>query len=234
MHSNRMILNHQIVLIMSTKSIALFSTPKKTALPKSLSSGLCTSLLPMGPERGVAFKEIPDKKLRLSVRPFSVDTDVATLYKWMSQEYAGPLLGRTQPPQELVESYVSMIESDFAQPFMCLVNDVPVCQVDVYKTQQDAISLYYTPRPGDYGIQLVLAPLAIQHNLVILIRTCLEYFFTFPEVGRIVSDVDLKNEWNNTLFKEAGFRPSQKIRAPYKSSTLYVCTRSSFRHAATL
>jgi len=153
---------------------------------------------------------------------------VPVVYKWLCREYAGPLLARTQPPHELEESYTCMIESDFAQPFMGLINDAPVCQVDVYKTQQDAISLYYDARPGDYGIQLVPAPLAIQQNMALLVSTCLEYFFSFPEVGRIIADIDTRNEWSTTLFKKAGFRSVQKIQTPYKSSTLFICTRASF------
>jgi hypothetical protein len=146
----------------------------------------------------------------------------------MSQEYAGPLLSRTQPPQELGEFYACMIESDFAQPFIGLINDVPVCQVDVCKAQQDAISLYYNDRPGDYHIQLMLAPLPVQKNMILLIRTCLEYFFSFPEVGRIVADIETENEWNRTLFKKAGFRSAHKIQSPYRSSTLFISTRTSF------
>jgi len=200
---------------MSTKSTALFSTPVPTVLLKEVASGLCPFI-----------KELPG--LRVSVRPLCIATDVPVVYKWLCREYAGPLLSRNQPPHELEESYACMIESDFAQPFMGLINDVPVCQVDVYKTQQDAISLYYNARPGDYGIQLVLAPLAIQQNMILLVRTCLEYFFSFPEVGRIIADIDIANEWNHTLFKKAGFRSAQKIQTPYKSSTLLICTRASF------
>jgi len=218
---------------MSTNSTVLLPTPVRAAFAEELSSGLCTSLLPSGIERGVAFTETPDKKLRVSVRPFCVSTDVSIVYKWMSQEYGGPLLARVQPPEELEESYSSTIASDFAQPFMALINDVPVCQVDVYKAQQGAISLYYNARPGDYGIQVLPAPLAIQQNMILLVRTCLEYFFSFQEVGRIVADIDIKSEGDTTLFRKAGFRASQKIRTPYKHSTLYVCTRNSFRLAAT-
>src|SRR5258708_25819053 len=122
---------------------------------------------------------------------------------------------RDGTPRELEESYSSMIESDFAQPFMGMVNNVPVCQVDIYKTLQDAISLYYDARAGDYGLQLVVAPLAIQDNIATLIRICLEYFFSFPEVGRIIADIETKNEWTNTLFKMAGLRWLSKISIPY-------------------
>jgi hypothetical protein len=214
---------------MSTESTALFSTPKKTAHPKKVSSGLCISLLPTGLEREVFTKEIPGQPLRITVRPFCVATDVPMLFKWLSQEYAGPLLSMTQPPYELEESYASMVESDFAQPFIGLVNDIPVCQMDIYKTQQGAISLSYPARTGDYGLQLVVAPLAVQDNMVHLIGACLEHFFSFPEVGRIIVDVDAGSEYNKGLFRKAGFRSLYDIRTSYRSSSLYVLTAQQFR-----
>lgn len=209
---------------MSTKSTVLLSTPKKAAHPGIRSSGLCTSFLPSGQER-VFVKEISEHQLRITVRSLSVATDISTLFKWMSQEYAGPLLARSSPPQELEESYASMIASDFAQPFMVLVNDVPVCQMDIYKTQQDVLSLSYAARPGDYGLQLVVAPLAVQDNMVLILKTCLEYFFSFPEVGRILVNVEEGNEYYDQLFKKAGFRSLHDIRSLHRSSSLYVIRR---------
>ena len=232
MHSNRMIINHQIVKIMSSKPTALFSTPKKTAHPERFSSGLCTSFLPSGIEK-TFIREMPEHQLRVAVRPFCVATDVSIVFKWMSQEYAGPLLTRSRPPQELEESYNSMIESDFAQPFMGLVNDTPVCQMDIYRMQQDVLSLNYPARTGDYGLQLMVAPLAVQDNMLLLIRACLEYFFSFAEVGRIIINIEDGNEYNQQLFKRAGFQSLYDIRAAYRSSSLYGCTASHFRHMQT-
>jgi len=232
MHSNRMILNHQIVKIMSSKPIALFSTSKKAAHPEKFSSGLCTSFLPSGIEK-TFIREVPEHQLRIAVRPFCVATDVSILFKWISQEYAGPLLARSCPPQELEESYASMIESDFAQPFMGLVNDTPVCQMDIFRMQQDVLSLSYPARPGDYGLQLLVAPLAVQDNILLLIQTCLEYFFSFPEVGRIIVNIEERNEYNRQLFKKAGFRSLYDIRTIYRSSSLYGCTTSHFRQLQT-
>jgi hypothetical protein len=118
-----------------------------------------------------------------------------------------------------------MIASDFAQPFMVLVNDVPVCQMDIYKTQQDVLSLSYSARPGDYGLQLVVAPLAVQDNIVLIIKTCLEYFFSYPEVGRILVNVEEGNEYYDHLFKNAGFRSLHDIRSLHRSSSLYAIRR---------
>jgi len=200
---------------MSSKPTALFSTPKKAAHPEKFPSGLCTSFLSSG--------------LRLTVRPFCVVTDVSILFKWMSQEYAGPLLTRSRPPQELEESYSSMIESDFAQPFMGLVNDAPVCQMDIYRMQQDVLSLSYPARPGDYGLQLIVAPLAVQDNMLLLLQACLEYFFSFAEVGRIIVNIEEGNEYNRQLFRRAGFRSLYDIQTAYRSSSLYGCTTNHFR-----
>jgi hypothetical protein len=205
---------------MSTETVELFSTSESLGIRGSLVSQA---------EDGVVFKDLPRHNLSISVRALCLATDVPVIYKWMSYQYAGPLLNKDVPSREFEESYSCMIESNFAQPFMGLVNDVPVCQVDIYKTLQDAISLYYDARPGDYGLNLVIAPLAIQDNIAILIRACLEYFFSFPEVGRIIADIEVKNEWTNTLFKMAGFHCSQKVRIPYKTANLYVCTRDNLR-----
>lgn len=205
---------------MSTKSAVLFSAPESRDI-----RGMFVSKA----ENRAIFKDLPDHNLFISVKGLCLTTDVPILYKWMRSQYAGPLLNRDVPPRELEESYASMIESDFAHPFMGLINETPVCQVNIYKTSQDAISLYYDARPGDYGLQLIVGPLAIQDNIAVLLRTCLDYFFSFPETGRFVADIETKNEWTNTLFKMAGFRYHQKINIPYKTANLYSCTRESLR-----
>ncbi len=205
---------------MSTNSAVLFSAPEIRNIRGTLTSKT---------ENGAIFKDLPDRNLSISVRGLSPAADVPIVYKWMCAQYAGAFLSRDAPPGELEDSYASMIESDFSHPFMGLINEAPVCQVNIYKTLQDAISLYYDARPGDYGLQLVATPLAIQDNMAVVLRAFLDYFFTFPEVSRIVADIETKNEWTNTLFKMAGFRFHKKINIPYKTANLYSCTRDSLR-----
>lgn len=201
---------------MSTKPATLFSAPEGRNIRRALVSKA---------ENGAIFKDLPNRNLSISVRRLCLTTDVPILYKWMRYQYAGPLLNREIPPGELEESYACMIESDFAQPFMCLVNEVPVCQMNVYKTLQDVISLYYDAHPGDYGLQLVATPEADQESVAVIMNACLEYFFSFPEVNRIIADIETSNEWTNTLYKMAGFHFSKKIKVPYKPSNLYIHTR---------
>jgi len=216
---------------MSTISAAIFPVSEIPVIPENPSCGLCMSVSPSGIAPVCAVKDLPERQMTISVRAFDPVSDTPVLFKWLSQEYGGPLKEKMYAPEALSVSYACMIESDFAQPFMGLVNNVPVCQVDVYKTRQDAISLYYDSLAGDYGLHLVIAPMAAQDSIVMLVRTCIEYFFSFPEVGRIVVDIEIRDEWNLDLFKKTGFRPYKKIQSSYKTSNLMICTRNSLHRA---
>jgi len=133
---------------MSTTSSEFLSIAKEPVIPQSSPSCLCAGVPSSGTGSGVASRFLPERQLSLSVKAFDPVADTPALYKWMSLEYEGPLKGRPIPPQALQESYTCMIESDFAQPFLGLINGNPVCQVNIYKTQQDVISLYYDSRPA--------------------------------------------------------------------------------------
>ena len=196
--------------------------------PLNLNPALCTSFLPADTQGGIVTKYFPDRNLTISVRTLCVDKDIPVMYHWMSQEYAGYLVERDGPPEELKESYSCMLKSMHAQPYMGLVNDIPVCQLDIYKVQQDAISLSYPARPGDYGLNMLMAPLVIHGNVLLLLKLWLEYFFSFDEVERIIVDVEAENEWLKNLFSHAGFHNSGLMKLAYKDADLYVCTRESF------
>jgi acetyl CoA:N6-hydroxylysine acetyl transferase len=210
--------NDQIVKLMPTKPAVFPPVHCKSSLP------LATSL-PLAMQEGILTNYLPDRRLTISIRTLCVATDLPIMYNWMSQEYAGYLVERSNPPAELVESYACTLRSLHAQPFMGLVNDIPVCQLDVYKVREDAISLCYDALPGDYGLNVLLAPLVIQDHVLLLLQMWMEYFFTFPEVKRVVVDLEAGNDWLETLFTRAGFRFSAKVRLPYKDADLYTCSR---------
>jgi acetyl CoA:N6-hydroxylysine acetyl transferase len=170
---------------------------------------------------------MPDSPSTISVRALSLSTDIPVIYNWVSRDQTHPRSWSTRDAlRELEAAYTSILESDFAQPFMGLVNGAPVCQLDIYKTRQDAISLYYDDRPGDYGLNWLTAPLCQQEHMLALLKACLEYFFSFPEVGRIITDIESGNEWMHILFKKAGFRYGGDLNIPFKTSHLYIVTRA--------
>ena len=165
----------------------------------------------------------------VSLRSFDPETDTTSVYKWMSQEFEGPLKGKSIPPPALQECYAAMLESDMAQPFIGTVNDIPVCQINICHVKQDILSLSYHCKPGDFAIQLVMAPLSIQDNMVTLLQNCLEYAFSFSEVDRMVVDIDDRNDWLHNLFTRAGFRAGRKLHGAFRNSQLMFCTRTSLK-----
>ena len=196
------------------------------------STGLCNGLPLPGVNQKLISRTLPIGNLPITLRSFNPDTDINTLYKWMSLEFEGPLKTKATPPRGLLDSYSCMMESDFARPFMGLVNDIPVCQLNVFKASQDILSLRYNSRPGDYGLQMVTAPLCVSDNLTALLRASVEYFFSFRDTVRIVTEIDVRNEWHFNMFRKIGFRMSTKLATTYRTAHLYACTRDSLKRSA--
>jgi acetyl CoA:N6-hydroxylysine acetyl transferase len=198
----------------STKPTSLFRVSEGPSVPALTGEDLYTSFLSGQARHGVVF----------SVRAFHPATDIPILHDWLNQEY-----GASLPADGLTASYTSMIASDSVRPFMGLLNGVPACQVEFYKPRQHMLSLYYKDHPDDYGLHWQAAPGIERDQMTGLLRTCLDYFFSFPEVGRVLADADTADTWGNELFRKAGFLLLQKIAVPYCASNLYVCTRDRLR-----
>jgi Acetyltransferase (GNAT) domain len=212
---------------MSTNSSALFPARKGLGARENLCPELCSSRYLPAAQGKVSLKAQSGSSFFLSVRPLSVVTDLPVIYSWMCSQYAVTMPAGLSLP-ELDEAYSSVLASDFAQPFIALINDLPICQVDVYKTKLDAISLSYEARQGDYGLHLLYDAQTDQDRLNQLLRACTGYFLSFPEVGRMVIDIETDNKWMNKLVRNMGFRWRKKIKLPYKTSNLYIGTRRTF------
>jgi hypothetical protein len=212
---------------MSTNSSALFPARKGLGAPENLCPEFCHSSYAPAARGKVMLKNQPGNSLSLSVRPLNISSDLPVIHSWICRQISA-CTSDALSPGELEEAYSSILASDFAQPFIALIDDIPVCQLEVYMTKLDAISLCYESRPGDYGIHMLYDTLTDPRNMTTLLRACTAYFFSFPEVGRIITDVETDNKWMNKLIRNLGFRWRKKIRQPYKVSNMYVATRKTF------
>lgn len=167
------------------------------------------------------------KGWNLEVRPLSADTDMPVIYKWISEDCAGQFPRSGYQPDLLREAYSSILASDAVQSFIGMVDDHPVCEIELYKVRQHAISLAYEPGPADHYLDLLPTPAHAQEYMIELLKNSLEYFFSFGDVHRIMAEADLGNECMNKLLVNAGFHLYKRIRAPYRISNLYFCTRRS-------
>jgi acetyl CoA:N6-hydroxylysine acetyl transferase len=194
-----MIPNHQIVLIMPTKPDLL--SPVRSGW--NIFGNSCPVI---------------------SMRPFSPDTDMPVIQKWINEDCGGQAFSG-QEPDLLGDIYAGIAGSDAARIFIGMVDDSPICEIEMYKVRQHAISLAYEAQASDYYLDLLPAPATPQQHMSELLNNAMEYFFSFSEVGRIMAEADIRNEWTNRLLKSAGFHFYKRIRAPYKNSNLYFCTR---------
>jgi hypothetical protein len=161
-------------------------------------------------------KEFRHPHCSLSLRPFDVFHDLPVIY---NRDTDASLVANL-----IAASYLYTRESSFARSYMILLdNTIPVCEVDICRALQDEVCDHYQAENGDYIIRLLPAsPRRIRRRLFnCLLETCIEYFFSFPEVKRILIESETENGWQHELLLKAGFRFKGIIHQEYKSSNLY-------------
>ncbi|MFT3824410.1 MAG: hypothetical protein QM731_10840 [Chitinophagaceae bacterium] len=171
-------------------------------LPPGYNRQLCRpSGLSTEPEY-VFTKHFDDFPAPVSMRPLYSDKDISIVEKWIgnveSNEENRPLLAAMQ-------SFIA--QSDCAQSFMMLVNGEPYCQADVVHAPQEEISIYLDVKDDDYVLQLLPESRLLKQpalNIAVL-KSCLEYFSGFSEVGQLFVRTEPDNQLMQDLFVKAGF-----------------------------
>ena len=189
----------------------------------SQADGLFASTSMLERKEVVYTKHFLPSSLSVSLRPFSVPRDMATLCKWAWK------LNRAT--DSVAASYLYTGYSDFARSFMALINNrTPVCQIDICAADKDELCESYSSSPGDYIIRLlmntnkkIVRPLHLK-----ALQTCLEYFFSFPHVRQIMAEPEDDNKLYNDLLQQAGFQFEDQVYHQYTVCNLFVCTRNSF------
>jgi hypothetical protein len=178
----------------------------------------------------IAFtKQFPLGGYTISLRPFCIATDLGPAYEWIRHEYGRRSWQTSGPVSQLEEVYRQMMQCDFAQPFMVLQDNVPICLAELYQSKFHELSLYYDVQPGDYDMVLMMAPKNKRDTEIgkAVLQTCLHYCFNFPEVERLIAEVNVHNEPTNGLFNDSGFRLMHRADMLYKTVNLYYFPRSA-------
>jgi hypothetical protein len=179
-------------------------------------------------------KHFPLQELTIAIRPLCLHTDIETIFDWVNLEFARQMWQKDNGPmRQLKQTYELILQSDFAQSFVAVMNDSLVCQLDVYNAAKNEISLVYQDLPGDYGINILMSPAFDKASglSVCILQTFLEYFFTMDEVHRIIGEPSIDDLPANELLMILGFQLQKKINLSYKYANLHTCTRANFREA---
>src|SRR5689334_22362035 len=177
----------------------------------------------------IAFsKYFPNSGYTIWLRPFCIATDLSLAFEWIKHEYGQRSWQTTGPVSQLEEVYRQMMQCDFAQPFMVLQDNVPICLVELYQSKFHELSLYYNVEPGDFDLVLLMAPKNRRDPELgkSVLQACMHYCFNFQEVERLIAEVNVYNEPMNGFFIESGFRLLHKADMLYKTANLYYFHRS--------
>ena len=159
---------------------------------------------------------------RISLRPFCIASDVPVINNWAWKA--------SDAADLIAASYAYTKESDFARSYMVTGNkNRPVCEADFSHAWQDELCDQFLINEGDYILRLLLSGKKNSRTLLYhVLQTCLEYFFRFPGVERILMEPDADHKEHNELLLKCGFRFQQTIYQSYKTSNLYFLTRQEY------
>ncbi len=173
----------------------------------------------------VCSKHFLETHLTIAMRFLCLATDLQVIYNWLPWRYTR-YLKKDAHIRHLQETYVTVGDSSSAQSFLLFMNDTAIGQADVHHAIQDDISMYYNALAGDYRMQLLIDPEKEMHGdtALFILLTCIEFFFTFQEVERIVFLLEEDHCLLNRIEK-AGFVFESRVITPHKTAMLYACSR---------
>ncbi|CAL2077816.1 GNAT family N-acetyltransferase [Tenacibaculum sp. 190524A05c] len=169
----------------------------------------------------------------MSIRPIQLDSDIDTLFSWVTKPYAKywGMLGQTR--DEVKQSYQEIEDNNHHHTYIGLLNDTPIFLMERYKASEDIISSHYEALDNDYGMHILVAPVEkrIPKFTWEVFRTVMEYFFSLSFVNRVVVEPDKNNDKIHLLNKKAGFVYQKEIELPHKVASLAFCTKKLYQEA---
>ncbi|CAM1371234.1 Acetyltransferase [Tenacibaculum sediminilitoris] len=166
----------------------------------------------------------------ISIRPFQLETDTPMLHSWVTKPYAKYWGMLEKSVEEVRAEYQEIENSPHHYSYIGMLNDTPVFLMEQYKASKDIIANYYDVQENDYGMHVLVAPVKkrVPQFTWHVFSTIIDYFFSVPQVERIVVEPDVNNEKIHVLNKKAGFEYQKEIELPHKKAALAFCTRETY------
>lgn len=168
--------------------------------------------------------------MRFTFRPVDAQADAALLHEWMTRDYARfwGMLGSSV--EEVRTMYAGIADSEHHEAWLGCRDGDPVFLMERYDPGHDPVGAHFSPRPGDVGMHLLVAPadVPIPGFTRSALRCVLEFLFADSQVQRIVVEPDVRNDKIQALNAVLGFDKARVIRLPDKEAWLSFCTREQF------
>jgi len=187
---------------------------------------LCQPLDPDAAYGVVCTKQFPREGITLSLRPLSLTADDTLLREFAILELPerkelAEVLYRTKK-----EELGLLTISDLGQSFIGFIDDQPAFLVSIYRMQQNNLGRCYPSLPGDYRIHLERLSLVggrdAETFALAVWQACPAWFFSFPEVKRLITALDIERPSEKQYCRAVGFRPLARTGGGPDWEELYV------------
>jgi hypothetical protein len=156
-------------------------------------------------------KAFQNNQLRIGLRPLWLPNDGSMLNSWLFDEFAKGIIPMSHLPENhLQETFSAMLQCDFAQPFMGLVNSNPGFLIEIYDGDRQLNEMEESAHifeKGDHSIRLIMSPAVITMQVLgeYALMSSLDYFFSYLQVNRIVWELNEKDMHYIYLANRLGF-----------------------------
>jgi len=150
-------------------------------------------------------------------------SDLPMIHEWTSKEYAVDYWQMNGPFSQLYAIYQCMEYNPYAHSFIGLMDNVVICQYDVYNILADELKGHIDAAPDDCGFHLLMSPneKPIPGLTRIIVRSFLAYYFSFTKATRMYAEPDINNHKSIVLLEACGFKKIKTVDMSYKTAHVY-------------
>jgi hypothetical protein len=161
-------------------------------------------------------KRFSKEDITISLRPLSLLTDEPLLRALAVLE----LPERTEIAETLFKTkkdeLTMLALSDFGQSFLGMIDDQPAFLATVHRMQQHILGNSYPALSGDHRFSLERLPVIdgfpSDVYAFVIWQSCTDCLLEFPEVGRLITALDIFRPSEKQYCRAAGFRPLIRTR----------------------
>jgi penicillin amidase len=171
------------------------------------------------------------------IRPVDPARDTDLIFGWVTQDRAR-FWGMREHSRERVQEIYEYLDSLTTHHAYLLERDGrPVALFQSYEPAEDPLGECYDVLPGDFGIHVLIGPVAVGGGREpgftgALLTVFLGYLLDAdPSRRRIVAEPDARNERAVARFLRAGFVLGPEIQLPVKRARLVFLAREAFAGA---
>ncbi|OQP59373.1 GNAT family N-acetyltransferase [Niastella populi] len=193
---------------------------------------LYTPLMPDNTGRLVHKQHFNRNKVTVALRPLSLPGDWPVISKWMNRDLSRSTTHPWQlPVKHLQETLAMMLQCDFAQPFVGIINAQPAFMIEICDGEKQLTEYEagcFIAERGDHMINIIMSPTVINTRnwLMYAMYTSLHYFFSHEHVQRIVWLLHDREKHFTGLANQCGFIKNSRYNWP--GVHVYLYSREKF------